>query len=71
MMKNPTFTKLYIKVSLFTLDDIVYMYKLNAHNKESGKSGHFTKRDLFQGITSLRLLTWFISSLGPGVVNIE
>ena len=69
MMKNPTLTKLYIKVSLFTLDDIVY--KLNAHNKESGKRGHFTKRDLFQGITSPRLLTLFISSLGPGVVNIE
>ena len=68
MMENRTLSKRYVKVSQFTLDDIVY--KLNAH-KESGKRGHFTKRDLFQGITSPRFLTWFISSLGLGVVNIE
>ena len=49
MMENRTLSKRYIKVSQFTLDDIVY--KLNAHSKESRKRGHFTKYDLFQEVS--------------------
>ena len=70
MMENRTLSKRYIKVSQFTLDDIVY--KLNVHNTPYPLSNHCTvtgseKRGYmyFAKVSRpLGFLAWFIGSLG-------